>query len=127
MPDTERTLIVGIRFAHINLRAVEPADREMGRGIMKQAGSAFMERVGIYEAKAKLSELIERVERGEEVTITKNRKPVAKIVPARAGAEVDQVHRRAVMRDLREFAKTVKLPRRLSVREIKRLAREGAA
>jgi len=37
-----------------------------------------MDRVGIYQAKARLSELIERVERGEEVTITKNRKPVAR-------------------------------------------------
>ncbi|OGA42438.1 MAG: hypothetical protein A3G24_24585 [Betaproteobacteria bacterium RIFCSPLOWO2_12_FULL_62_13] len=83
-----------------------------------------MDRVGIYYAKARLSELIERVERGEQVTITKNHKPVAKLVPAKAGAEVD---RRAVMRELREFAKTVKLPRRLSVREIKRLAREGSA
>ena len=83
-----------------------------------------MERVGIYDAKARLSELIERVERGEEVTITKNKKAVAKLVPAKAGAEVD---RRTVMRELREFAKTVKLPRRFSVREIKRLAREGAA
>ena len=83
-----------------------------------------MDRVGIYYAKARLSELIERVERGEQVTITKNHKPVAKLVPAKAGAEVD---RRAVMRELREFAETVKLPRRLSVREIKRLAREGSA
>jgi len=86
-----------------------------------------MDRVGIYQAKARLSELIERVERGEEVTITKNRKAVARIVPARtgkgkAGAEVD---RRAVMQEIREFAKTVRLPRRLSVRALKRLAAEG--
>jgi len=85
-----------------------------------------MDRVGIYQAKARLSELIERVERGEEVTITKNHKAVARIVPAhargRAGVEVD---RRAAVEDLRQFAKTVRLPRRLSVRELKRLAAEG--
>lgn len=45
-----------------------------------------MERVGIYEAKAKLSDLVERVQRGGEVTITKHGKAVAKLVPvAQAG------------------------------------------
>ena len=44
-----------------------------------------MERVGIYEAKAKFSDLVERVQRGGEVTITKHGKAVAKLVPA-AGA-----------------------------------------
>ena len=86
-----------------------------------------MERVGIYDARARLSELIERVERGEEFTITKNRKPVAKIVPAKVGAEVDVEQRRAVMRDIRKVAKTVRLARRLSVQDLKRFAREGAA
>ena len=38
--------------------------------------------VGAFEAKAKLSELLERVARGEEVTITKRGKPVARLVPA---------------------------------------------
>ena len=41
-----------------------------------------MERVGIYEAKAKLSDLVERVQRGGEVTITKHGTAVAKLVPA---------------------------------------------
>jgi len=34
------------------------------------------------EAKAKLSDLVERVQRGEEVTITRHGKPIAKLVPA---------------------------------------------
>jgi prevent-host-death family protein len=41
-----------------------------------------MERVGIYEAKAKLSDLVERVRRGGEVIITRHGKAVAKLVPA---------------------------------------------
>lgn len=81
-----------------------------------------MESIGIYEAKSKLSELVERAESGREVVITRRGKPVAKLVPARAGAEVD---RRALMREIRAFAKTVRLPRKLSVRQIKRLAAEG--
>lgn len=39
-----------------------------------------MDEVGILEARNNLSALIERVERGEEVTITRHGKPVAKLV-----------------------------------------------
>lgn len=38
--------------------------------------------VGAFEAKTKLSELLDRVERGEEVTITRHGKPVARLGPA---------------------------------------------
>jgi prevent-host-death family protein len=37
--------------------------------------------ISIAEAKAHLSELIEQVSNGEEVTITKRGKPVAKLTP----------------------------------------------
>ena len=37
--------------------------------------------IGIREAKAHLSELIERVERGETLTLTRHGRPVARIVP----------------------------------------------
>lgn len=37
--------------------------------------------IGAYEAKTKLSELLDRVERGESLTITRNGKPVARLVP----------------------------------------------
>ncbi|MBY0336638.1 MAG: type II toxin-antitoxin system prevent-host-death family antitoxin [Acetobacteraceae bacterium] len=39
-----------------------------------------------YTAKAKLSELLDRVEAGEEVTITRRGKPVAKLVPVEGAA-----------------------------------------
>ena len=39
--------------------------------------------VGAYEAKTHLSELLEKVEAGEEITITKHGVPVAKLVPVR--------------------------------------------
>jgi prevent-host-death family protein len=45
-----------------------------------------MERVGICEAKAKLSDLVDRVGKGDEVTITRHDKAVAKLVPVRASA-----------------------------------------
>jgi prevent-host-death family protein len=37
--------------------------------------------VGAFEAKTKFSELLERVGHGEEITITKHEKPVARLVP----------------------------------------------
>jgi prevent-host-death family protein len=39
--------------------------------------------VSVYAAKTNLSRLIEQVERGEEVVITRHGKPVAKLVPIR--------------------------------------------
>lgn len=40
-----------------------------------------MKSVGTYEAKAHLSELLERVENGEQITITRHGIPVARLVP----------------------------------------------
>jgi prevent-host-death family protein len=37
--------------------------------------------IGLREAKAHLSELIDRVEHGETLTLTRHGKPVARIVP----------------------------------------------
>jgi prevent-host-death family protein len=39
-----------------------------------------MKRIGIHDARSKLSELIERVQSGEEVVLTRH-KPVARLVP----------------------------------------------
>jgi prevent-host-death family protein len=39
-----------------------------------------MGRIGIYDARAKLSELIERVQSGEEVVLTRHGVPVARLV-----------------------------------------------
>ncbi len=41
-----------------------------------------MNSVGSFEAKTHLSELLQRVERGEEITITRHGRPVARLVPA---------------------------------------------
>lgn len=43
-----------------------------------------MDRVGVYEAKARLSELIAEVTKGGEVVITKRGKAVARLVPPEA-------------------------------------------
>ena len=43
-----------------------------------------MERIGAYEAKAKFSELLRRVEKGERFMITKHGVPVAVLKPVTA-------------------------------------------
>lgn len=40
-----------------------------------------MSEIGLRQAKAQLSELIDRVERGETVTLTRHGRPVARVVP----------------------------------------------
>jgi prevent-host-death family protein len=46
--------------------------------------------VGAYEAKTHLSELLEKVEAGEEITITKHGAPVAKLVPIKMEASAEE-------------------------------------
>jgi prevent-host-death family protein len=46
--------------------------------------------VGAYEAKTHLSELLEKVEAGEEIIITKHGAPVAKLVPVKKEASAEQ-------------------------------------
>jgi prevent-host-death family protein len=41
-----------------------------------------MATIGAFEAKTKLAELLDRVERGEEIVITRRGKPAARLVPA---------------------------------------------
>ena len=43
-----------------------------------------MKEVGVYEAKTHLPRLLEQVEAGETITITRHGKPVARLVPIEA-------------------------------------------
>ena len=65
-----------------------------------------MSTIGAYEAKTKFSELLERVEKGERVTITKHGRPVAEMVPAR---KHDPERAAEGFRRMRELAKRVNL------------------
>lgn len=49
-----------------------------------------MKTVGAYEAKTRLSELLDHVEAGESVVITRHGHPVARLVPARSSSTVEQ-------------------------------------
>ena len=54
-----------------------------------------MTTVGSFEAKTKLAELLDKVEAGETVTITRRGKAVAKLVPANV-ADQQEKRRQAV-------------------------------
>jgi prevent-host-death family protein len=74
-----------------------------------------MDEVRDFEAKNRLDELLDRAERGEEVTITRAGKPVAKLVPMRETAPApprtaaDIERAREAMRRIRELAKEMNL------------------
>jgi prevent-host-death family protein len=59
--------------------------------------------VGAFEAKNTLGTLLDRVERGEEIVITRHGKPVARLVPNEGS--VDRSQARAAFERLRERAR----------------------
>jgi prevent-host-death family protein len=60
-----------------------------------------MTTVGSFEAKTKLAELLDKVEAGETVTITRHGKAVAKLVPVAAEIdEAERVRRRALVEEI---------------------------
>jgi prevent-host-death family protein len=62
-----------------------------------------MATVGAVEAKTRFGQLLKRVERGEEITITRRGKVVARLVPAAAEPNPDAVM--ATFHRLRERAR----------------------
>jgi len=66
-----------------------------------------MRKVGLFEAKQKLSELVERASRGERIGITKRGKLAAMVVPAEQGT-VDLKELFAGMERIRKNAKPLR-------------------
>jgi prevent-host-death family protein len=81
-----------------------------------------MATVGAFEAKTKLSELLDMVERGEEVTITRRGEPVARLVPVRAADE--QARLRTLISEIKETRAASGLSR-TTVDEILEWRKEG--
>lgn len=66
-----------------------------------------MDQVGTFDAKNKLSSLLDRVEQGEEIVITRKGKPVAKLVPMQPVPGSEEA--RMAMKRIRERAKELNL------------------
>ena len=75
-----------------------------------------MESVGSFEAKTHLPQLLERVAQGEEFTITKHGKPVARLVPVIAPTPKPDV--RQVIEELKAFSKGNTLGEGITIRDL---------
>ncbi len=77
-----------------------------------------MERIGAYEARVKFSELLRRVEKGEQFVITRHGRPVAVLEPVSPARRRDV---KEVIEALKEFRKN----KTLGGLKIKDLIEEG--
>jgi prevent-host-death family protein len=76
----------------------------------------FMKSVGSFDAKTHLPQFLERVAQGEEFTITKHGKPVARLVPAvpvKPRPDVQQV-----IEELKAFGKGNTLGEGITIRDL---------
>ena len=67
-----------------------------------------MNSIGIYELKTHASEVMDRVEKGEIIRVTRNGKPVGRIIPDDSEEELDA---EKFMEEIRELRKELSLPR----------------
>jgi prevent-host-death family protein len=72
-----------------------------------------MRTVGLFEAKQKLSEIVERAAEGERIGITRRGKLAAIVVPAR-----QEVDLRAVFDDIERIRKQVRRPKNFKIKDL---------
>jgi prevent-host-death family protein len=68
-----------------------------------------MLQVGAFEAKNTFGSLLDRVEAGEEILITRHGKPAARLAPTHTVPEADRVQAHAALERMRQRAKEMKL------------------
>ncbi len=78
-----------------------------------------MKQVGVYDAKTHLARLLDEVERGETVTITRHGRPVAKLVPV-------SPNRRSVQEAIEELREFRASPPAWRISRSRTLSRKGA-
>lgn len=74
-----------------------------------------MTTVGSFEAKTHLPALLERVQQGEHITITRRGVPVAMLVPAGSHPRME---RKQIIAELKKFGRGHSLPRGKTVRDL---------
>jgi prevent-host-death family protein len=72
-----------------------------------------MRTVGLFEAKQKLSELVERARAGEKIGITRHGQLTAVLVPA-----ASEISLKDVFEDIERIRKRAKLGRRVNVKDL---------
>lgn len=76
-----------------------------------------MKQVQFSTAKAQLSDLIDEVERGETVVITRHGKPVARLMREEDGRRADALHAMAKIKELRKQTKAATIEEILAWRD----------
>jgi len=76
-----------------------------------------MLRVGAYEAKTRLSQLIEEAAKGEEIIITKHGVPVAALIPVAGPRQKDPQAAIAAIKDFRRGRRLAGLSMREMIEE----------
>jgi len=75
-----------------------------------------MDKVQLFEAKARLSELVDRAEQGRETVITRNGRAVARLVPERS--KRSRAVNAEVIDEIIAFSKTYSTGRRFNIRKL---------
>jgi len=73
----------------------------------------FLRTVGLFEAKQKLSEIVERAASGERIGITRRGRLAALVVPAHPETSL-----KAVFEDIERIRKRAKLPKGVTVKDL---------
>jgi len=68
-----------------------------------------MLKIGAFEAKNTFGTLLDRVQRGEEIVITRHGQPIARLVPH--ACRIDQNQAQAVLQRIRDRAREVQCPK----------------
>jgi prevent-host-death family protein len=68
-----------------------------------------MKQVGAFEAKNTFGALLDRVEAGEEILITRHGKPAARLSPAFSISDADRARARAALARMNERTEEMKL------------------
>ena len=71
--------------------------------------------IGIYDAKSRLSDLIDKVRAGKEVVITRHGEPVAKLVPMSPVQAADAAE---LVRDIRALRKRLNVRTTVPLRKL---------
>jgi len=77
-------------------------------------GGVFVRNIGLFEAKQKLSELVDRASQGERIGITRRGKLEAYLVPARSKVDLKAVFAR--IERIRKSAKP--LPQGVTIKDL---------
>lgn len=76
-----------------------------------------MDKLSVFEAKARFSEVISRAESGKQTVITKRGKAVARVVPEKA-KRAEKWDRSAIIDEIIEFSRSCRTPRKVDLQEL---------